>query len=209
MKRGRPSVIDRAEIGAAAIGLFGEQGFEATSWHDIAHRVGVSARTLQRHFRSKEELAWVGIDRAAQILDEALESAPPAESLTYSLHEAIVASTRMVLEHPESSRAWLTLVASEPALLATTIEAHRPWVSRIERYLMQHRAGMTPTIARGIAIAHQVIAFDTLLEWANSDTTRDPQALVREALHQLHHQFHFSPIPPKGPIMTTDVTIQP
>ncbi|MBO8190302.1 TetR/AcrR family transcriptional regulator [Streptomyces oryzae] len=47
----------RLEISRAASRLFWERGVAATSGHQIAQAVGLSTRTIWRHFRSKESCA--------------------------------------------------------------------------------------------------------------------------------------------------------
>ncbi|MEU8247752.1 helix-turn-helix domain-containing protein [Nonomuraea sp. NPDC048916] len=50
----------RARVYEAAVSLFGEKGFTATSFDDIAERADVARATVFNHFRRKDEflLAW-------------------------------------------------------------------------------------------------------------------------------------------------------
>lgn len=61
---GRPSIIPdvRSVIRDAALGLFGERGFEASSIGDIATAAGVAKANVLYHFGSKEELWREAID---------------------------------------------------------------------------------------------------------------------------------------------------
>lgn len=47
----------RLEVSREASRLFWEQGVDATSGDQIAEAVGLSTRTIWRHFRSKESAA--------------------------------------------------------------------------------------------------------------------------------------------------------
>lgn len=53
------------EIVDAAIRLFGERGYQATSLEDVAREVGLATPSLYRHVRSKAELLELVLDRAS------------------------------------------------------------------------------------------------------------------------------------------------
>lgn len=67
----------------AAVDLFSTQGFHATPTQQISDRAGVSAGTLFRYFRTKEELIdtlYTSIHRAlADAVDEAIRPEIPVE----------------------------------------------------------------------------------------------------------------------------------
>ena len=80
-RRGRPG-YDRDEVLAAAVTLFNEQGYDATSVSDLAARLGLTKSAMYHHFSSKEELletifrsTW---RRLLEGLNEIAESGKPA-----------------------------------------------------------------------------------------------------------------------------------
>ncbi len=81
-KQARPE-----ELIAAAVELFGEQGFAATTLKDVAKRAGVSKGTVYLYFKSKEELLRAAVRTSVvPIVDvsedlEVDEDGPPAEVL--------------------------------------------------------------------------------------------------------------------------------
>ncbi len=71
----------RLEISREAARLFWEQGVDATSGDQIAETVGLSTRTIWRHFRSKESCAEPIVTQGVEWEMSALRSWPPALSL--------------------------------------------------------------------------------------------------------------------------------
>jgi AcrR family transcriptional regulator len=62
----------------AALELYRERGFDATSVADIAARAGVTERTYFRHFADKREVLFLGTERLETIVVEGIRSAPAA-----------------------------------------------------------------------------------------------------------------------------------
>ncbi|MCW2497931.1 MAG: regulatory protein TetR, partial [Jatrophihabitans sp.] len=58
MGRWEPGAAGR--LGAAAMELYVERGFEQTTVADIAERAGVTARTFFRHYADKREVLFSG-----------------------------------------------------------------------------------------------------------------------------------------------------
>ena len=71
----------RLEISREASRLFWEQGVDATSGDQIAEAVGVSTRTIWRHFRSKESCAEPIVAQGLEWEMATLRSWPPDRSL--------------------------------------------------------------------------------------------------------------------------------
>ena len=60
-RRGRPG-YDRDEVLAAAVTLFNEQGYDATSVSDLAARLGLTKSAMYHHFSSKEQLLEMALE---------------------------------------------------------------------------------------------------------------------------------------------------
>jgi AcrR family transcriptional regulator len=80
-----PSPVAR-DVLLAAIELFAERGYHATTTRDIATRVGMSTGAMYAYFRSKEELlfeiSFVGHSHATDAVAAAAQTdAPPATQL--------------------------------------------------------------------------------------------------------------------------------
>jgi len=77
---------------AAALALFAENGYGATTVHEISRRAGIAVGGLYLHFRSKRQVLLVLMDVLVQDVDAQLEtlgdSSRFAEQLLRSLHFA-------------------------------------------------------------------------------------------------------------------------
>lgn len=81
--RGRPRASSHETIADAAIELFLEQGYEATSVTEITRRAGVSRSSFFNYFSGKSDILWFVFD---QHLDAVLAAlADPAVSLAEAL----------------------------------------------------------------------------------------------------------------------------
>src|SRR5687768_14663782 len=92
-RRGRPG-YDRDEVLAAAVALFNEQGYDATSVSDLAVRLGLTKSAMYHHFSSKEELLDMALGVALDGLEGVLaepgaQAGTAAERLQFVLRAAV------------------------------------------------------------------------------------------------------------------------
>lgn len=82
---GRPRSSSRDTLEDAALELFLEQGYSATTIEHITRRAGVSRNTFFNYFEAKSDLLWLevdaGIDRLVQELNTVPLDAPPLPAL--------------------------------------------------------------------------------------------------------------------------------
>ncbi len=64
----------------AAVDLFTEQGYDATTVAQISERAGVTKSTFFRHFPDKRELLVAGQETLSRLLAEGITEAPPGAS---------------------------------------------------------------------------------------------------------------------------------
>jgi AcrR family transcriptional regulator len=76
----------------AAVDLFTEQGYDATTVAQIAERAGVTKSTFFRHFPDKRELLVAGQETLSRLLTEGIAGAPgnasPLEAVAAGLERA-------------------------------------------------------------------------------------------------------------------------
>jgi len=74
MGRWEPGARERLVV--AAVDLFAEQGYDATTVAQIAERAGVTKSTFFRHFPDKRELLVAGQETLSRLLAEGIAEAP-------------------------------------------------------------------------------------------------------------------------------------
>src|ERR1700691_5099962 len=76
MARWQPGARERLVV--AAVDLFTEQGYDATTVAQIAQRAGVTRSTFFRHFPDKREVLAAGEAALCQLLTACIAAAPPS-----------------------------------------------------------------------------------------------------------------------------------
>ncbi|WP_026361560.1 TetR/AcrR family transcriptional regulator [Amycolatopsis nigrescens] len=93
MGRWEPGARERLVV--AAVDLFTEQGYDATTVAQIAERAGVTKSTFFRHFPDKRELLVAGQETLSRLLTEGIAEAPvdasPLETVAAGLERASTA----------------------------------------------------------------------------------------------------------------------
>jgi AcrR family transcriptional regulator len=90
MARWEPGARERLVV--AAVDLFTEQGYDATTVAQIAERAGVTRSTFFRHFADKREVLVAGQETLSRLLAEGIAEAPddasPLEAVAAGLRRA-------------------------------------------------------------------------------------------------------------------------
>ncbi|WP_022901977.1 TetR/AcrR family transcriptional regulator [Humibacter albus] len=109
------------EILEAALRLFGEQGYEATTVAQIAHEAGVSQRTLFRYFGTKEDLLGGDPDRFVRALTAAIDELPADAGPWEALRTGIAAALELHESRHQALQRFRVLYAT-PSLRAGWLE---------------------------------------------------------------------------------------
>src|SRR5579863_7498925 len=89
----------RRRLRQAALELFGERGYEATTTAEIAARAGVTERTFFRHFPDKREALFDGEAAFRDALRDAVLAAPATASPIQALLRAFASVEPMLAEN--------------------------------------------------------------------------------------------------------------
>lgn len=189
--RERKRAVVRQALSGAALRLALERGLEEVLVSDIAAEAGVSPRTFNNYFSSKEEAVVApAFDRMARVL-LAFGERPPSEPLWESVTQAILAQ----FPAPAPGRASAEtagparLVADNPGLRAEQLKAY----AAIERLLAGAIAerlgagvGLFPSLVAAAAIGASRAAFE---HWLGGDHDVPFRTVLAGALAQSGRGF--------------------
>lgn len=101
-RRGRPG-NDRDDVISAAVRLFNDHGYEATTIGMIADQLGVSKSAIYHHVRSKEELLAAALDHAmgsleAVLADEQSQAGDAVARLEFVMRGTVTVLTNELAE---------------------------------------------------------------------------------------------------------------
>ncbi len=106
----------RRRLQQAALELFGERGYDATTTAEIAARAGVTERTFFRHFADKREALFDGEEAFRDALVEGVLAAPQGLTPLEMLLSAFRSVEPMLQENRAFSEPRQKVVAQSPAL---------------------------------------------------------------------------------------------
>jgi AcrR family transcriptional regulator len=171
--RERQQAALRREIVTAALDLFEERGFRGTTVEDIAQHVGISARTVFRHFPTKADLVLGWMPSLQSFVSGiAVTATTPADVLD----ELETTLQRVVDDYVEVGRPTAAeslgrlqkLIATEPDLNS----AIRSWESRLfEVVLGKIRAALPDRDDLTVRLLVQLLSAPLVAAveaWANS-----------------------------------------
>lgn len=140
----------RTGVVAAALELFAEQGFEATSVEQIAKAAGVSRSTFFRQFGGKEDVVFTDHEVLLDEVRALLEDAGPDDPFA-----AVCTATEHVFGHfaadPAVARRRYEIVRGVPALREREIVTVFRYERIFDDYLRRSLPGIDPIDAVGFS----------------------------------------------------------
>jgi AcrR family transcriptional regulator len=182
MARWEPNARER--LVRAALDLFSEQGYDATTVNGIAERAGLTKTTFFRHFTDKWEVLFAGQDIHNRVLTEAIAEAPgsatPLQTIALGL-DALTAT------FPDERR---ELAARLRAVIAANSELRERAASKraghaeamTDALLKRGVPELTASLAAELGTRAYYRAFD---EWADPANRQPLTELTRRALGEL------------------------
>ncbi|HLT15365.1 MAG TPA: TetR family transcriptional regulator [Acidimicrobiales bacterium] len=169
----------------AALDLFEERGFAATTIEDITERADVARRTFFRHFPSKEAVLFPDPTDYEQRLAAALDEQPTPLTMSRVL-DAFVAAAALQADEPHHRRRAAIVTSSELQLAGTAWQAFVKTRDTVAAKLAD-RTGL-PVDDRRVQMAASIGLFaisQAYVAWAESDGAGDLAAHVADAVTTL------------------------
>lgn len=107
----------RERLRAAALELYRERGYDATTAAQIADRAGVTERTFFRHFDDKREVLFDGEEALRTTLTDAVIAAPGDATPLDVLRRAFAAAVPLFVAGRAVATERAPIIAATPALL--------------------------------------------------------------------------------------------
>src|ERR687891_310395 len=116
--RERKKQQTREAIHRAAMRLFAERGFDATTIADIAAAADISPRTFFSYFPSKEEAVFAKFEPAFESFDRAMRERPPGTDALVAMREWILGMATEFTGDIEAVKLEARLKQESPAVAA-------------------------------------------------------------------------------------------
>lgn len=183
----------RERLRRAALELFAEQGFAATTVPEIAARAGLATRTFFRHYPDKRAVLFVDDDEVAAmvatLMAETPAAVPPMTLISDGL--LVLAETRFEGRKAEL-RARRELVNSDAGLKERDLRKRSAMADAIRtgfrtRGLDDHRAALlAETCATVMSVAVE--------QWLDSDDDRSLDLIIRSSFAALRAELSAVPL---------------
>ena len=177
MPRWSPGAALRLE--SAAIVLFEQQGFAATTVPQIAAAADLTTRTFFRHFADKRDVLFLRDREFPQAVSDFMSSVPPDTTGAATVGAGLVAASRGIQDWRASIARRRLIVRSEPALHERELLQSHHLTLAIEESLKQR--GTAPRWSRTLA-ALAVTCFDLAMDqWLAGPTDHPLEEWVTSA----------------------------
>jgi AcrR family transcriptional regulator len=180
---GRWEPDSRSRLEQAAMGLYGERGYEDTTVAQIAERAGLTERTFFRHFIDKREVLFSGAGELQDLLVAAVADAPESATPLEAVTAALEAVGLMFDEHREYASKRQTIITASGELHERELIKLASLSAALADALRSRGVGDPAAGLTGeVAIAVFKVAFE---RWVDKDNRRDLAHLLHESLDEL------------------------
>ena len=180
MARWKPNARER--LAQAALDLFAERGYEATTVAEIAERAGLTKSTFFRYFADKREVLFGGLTMD-QLVTAGIAAAPPLATPFEAVANALELLGKDVFtpDRREFSRRRRAVIAAHPELQEReALKGLRISAAMVEALERRGVPAMTARVAAQVASLALTMAYT---QW--SDGADDFGDLSRRALTEL------------------------
>jgi AcrR family transcriptional regulator len=169
-KRGRPG-YDLDGVLTAAVQLFNERGYEATSMGDLAERLGITKSSIYHHVSSKQELLRMAVDRALDGLFEAADEVRAMDAPAIERLELLIRRSVLVLAGRVEFVTLLLRVRGNTAVEMEALLRRRIFDARVTELVAMAKSegDIRPDVDPAIAARLLFGMVNSLSEWYRPD----------------------------------------
>jgi AcrR family transcriptional regulator len=174
----------RRALMSAALDLFGDKGYDASTIEEITHAADVSPRTFFHHFASKEEVLFGGHRERRDDVLAALRSRIDTQPVASAVCDALLEVVDAFEADPAFFRRRAKLYASEPTLRSAVLRLNDRLIEDMtevisERLGLAARTSLAPRLIATLANGALRSAIDT---WVAAGGRNDLRTLAVHAL---------------------------
>jgi AcrR family transcriptional regulator len=181
MSRWKPDAQGR--LMGAAIELFDEQGYEATTVAEIAERAGLTKRTFFRYFSDKREVLFSGSQELQRLWLEGLAAAPAQASPLAVVAVGLDPVAEMFSERHTFARIRAQIIDANPELQERELIKLQSLAAAIKAALVERGVSVNEAILAaqaGVTVFHVAFA-----HWVAQDDPSAFRRLTDESLDEL------------------------
>lgn len=187
----------RTRLVDAAVTLFTDDGYAATTIDQIAEHAGVSARTFFRHFGDKEEVLFADDDALLPLLLSTIREAD--ETLALDAEHLMQHALGVLADTMEPERRRLAgrqrIIDSDVALAGRELAKQARWQSAVAEALRDR--GFADDDADVLAAIGFALFRRSLHDWLADDEARTLRALIDDALPRIRTVLDARPAHPR------------
>jgi AcrR family transcriptional regulator len=181
MTRWKPDAAGR--LITAALTLFEEQGYDATTVAEIGERAGLTKRTFFRHFADKREVLFSGTEELERRWVEAVAAAPPDATPLAAVTAGFDGVAEMFVERHAFARVRARVVNANPELQERELIKLQTLADSVAEALrvrgVSHNAAILAAQA-GVTVFHVAFA-----RWVAQDDPAAFRRLMSESMEEL------------------------
>jgi AcrR family transcriptional regulator len=181
MSRWQPDAPGR--LVKAAIVLFDERGYEATTVAEIAEAAGLTKRTFFRHFTDKREVLFMGSDELRERWVGGVDAAPATATPMEAIERGLDVVAALFTERYAFARIRARIIAANPELQERELIKLATLAEALAEAL---RARGVPGASAELAAQTGVTVFhDAFARWLQQDDPAAMRQLMRDSLSDL------------------------
>jgi AcrR family transcriptional regulator len=181
MSRWKPDAAGRLVV--AAITLFAEQGYQATTVSEIAERAGLTQRTFFRYFTDKREVLFSGSEELGRLWLEAVAAAPPEATPLAVVTAGLDPVAEMFIERHDFARTRAAIIEANPELKERELIKLQTLAGAIGEALIERGVSASAAVLAaqaGVTVFHVAFA-----GWVQQNDPLAFRRLMDESLEEL------------------------
>lgn len=174
----------RDALARAAIELFQDKGYEATTVAEIARAASVSRRTFFRYFPTKDALLFVDTSDHLERFREILDTRRPGDGMVDPIRRACLGHAGEYMREREQVVARARIIESSPGLSKQERQQDLLWEQAITESLLVTRLSSPTAERRARMLSGAIVGAmrAAIIEWQRLDGNDDLVRLTAEAL---------------------------